>query len=449
MNGDGGGNLRVDPPSQARSAWEVTPPEDRRYCRRPYRAIQFVMSPSSVREEPVVERRPGGNQTDDLTGRALRLRIRQQEILAELGVLALQGTKFIDLLNHTARLTAEGLGAEYCKVLEYIPAENRLLVRAGVGWNQGVVGSASVGADLASPAGYALRTGKPVISNHLENEQRFRTPELLVEHGIHRAMNVILQGDGSPFGVLEVDSRSEGEFVEQDVAFLQGAANILGMAIEQQQSQRKLQAALDRHQVLLKEVNHRVKNSLQMVSSMLNVQANAVGNPELNERLNEASTRISTIGRAYERLAYNADYENIDLVAYLQEVIEDLKTAVAPCKINLDAPKEIQFAADRAILVALIINELVLNAGKYAYPDCPEGLIWVRLVQAERQAVLISVRDEGIGLPAGFDPTKSKRLGTRLVTALAKQLDAELTRPVAAIGTNFTLLVPMDRGTAH
>jgi GAF domain-containing protein len=67
---------------------------------------------------------------------------------------------------------------------------------------------------LASPAGYALRTGKPVISNHLENEQQFRTPELLVEHGIRRAMNVILQGDGSPFGVLEVDSQSEGEFSE-------------------------------------------------------------------------------------------------------------------------------------------------------------------------------------------------------------------------------------------
>ena len=122
-----------------------------------------------------------------------------------------------------------------------------------------MVGNATVGADLASPAGYALRTGKPVISNHLENEQRFRTPELLVEHGIRRAMNVILQGDGSPFGVLEVDSRSEGEFSEHDIAFLQGAANILGMAIEQQQYQRKLQAALERHQILLKEVSHRVK----------------------------------------------------------------------------------------------------------------------------------------------------------------------------------------------
>jgi two-component sensor histidine kinase len=405
------------------------------------------MSASSG-DDPVVEPNPAG-KSDDLTGRALRLRIRQQELLAELGVLALQDASFVEMLNHTARITAEGLRAEYCKVMEFLPTENRLVVRAGVGWEEGVVGHATVGADLASPAGYALRTGKPVISNHLENEQRFRTPELLIKHGIRRAMNVILQGDGAPFGVLEVDSRSEGEFGEHDVAFLQGAANILGMAIEQQQYQRKLQAALDRHQILLKEVNHRVKNSLQVVSGMLQLQASGVGDPVLSDRLQEASTRISAVGRAYERLAYNADYENIGLVSYLREVISDLETAVAPCKVQLEAPEEIQFAADRAILVALIINELVLNAGKYAYPDSACGSIWVRLVRADNDHVLVSVRDEGIGLPAGFDPTTSKRLGSRLIHALAKQLGAELTRPFTAVGTNFTLLFPLVHVTAN
>lgn len=400
------------------------------------------MSPSDGK--PVVEPKPDAEQSGDITSRALRQRIRQQELLAELGVLALQGTSFIDMLNHTARMTAEGLAAEYCKVLEYVPAENRFLVRAGVGWDEGVIGNASVGADLASPAGFALRTGKPVISNHLENEQRFRTPELLLEYGIRRAMNVILQGDGSPYGVLEVDSQFEGEFSEQDVTFLQGAANILGMAIEQRQYQRKLKAALDRHQVLLKEVNHRVKNSLQVISGMLHLQANAVGDPDLSERLNEASSRISAVGRAYERLAYNADYEKIDLVAYLREVIDDLKVAVAPFKIHLDAPEAIEFAADRAILVALIINELVLNAGRHAYPARSDGSIWVRIVLTQKSFVLVSVRDEGLGLPAQFDPTTSKRLGSRVVTALAKQLGAELTRPPVAKGTHFALFVPPE-----
>src|SRR5579863_6438845 len=90
------------------------------------------MSPTPDAAEPVVEGKPG-NEPGDLTGRALQLRIRQQELLAELGVLALQRTSFTDLLDHAARMTAEGLNAEYCKIMEYIPADKRLLVRAGVG----------------------------------------------------------------------------------------------------------------------------------------------------------------------------------------------------------------------------------------------------------------------------------------------------------------------------
>ena len=132
-----------------------------------------IVKPLSDPKTPIVEQTPNGDQSDDChRARALGVRIRQQELLAELGVLALQGTSFVEMLNHTARVTAEGLEAEYCKVLEYIPADNRLLVRAGIGWGEGVVGHATVGADSASPAGYALHTGKPVISNHLENEQQ-------------------------------------------------------------------------------------------------------------------------------------------------------------------------------------------------------------------------------------------------------------------------------------
>jgi GAF domain-containing protein len=274
----------------------------------------------SEHPEPVVETARGGATLLDPTTHALHLRIRQQEILAELGVLALQGTPFLELLNHTSRLTAEGMEAEFCKILEYLPAENRLLVRAGVGWHANIIGVASVGADLESPSGFALRTGRPVISNHLENEQRFRTPELLVEHGIRRAMNVILQGEDSPYGVLEVDSKSEGEFSENDIAFLQGAANILGMAIERQRQERHLKTALERHQILLKEINHRVKNSLQIVTGMLHLQASTVNDAKLSEHLADASNRISAIGRAHERLAYDAGVDSIDLGAYLQAV---------------------------------------------------------------------------------------------------------------------------------
>jgi GAF domain-containing protein len=235
--------------------------------------------PRSDPEHPVVEPSPDGDQLE-VSQPMLDLRIRQQELLAELGVVALQRTGFSELLDRTVQLAAEGLKAELCKVLEYIPEENRLLLRAGVGWDPGLIGIASVGADLASPSGFALRTGKPVISNHLEHEERFRTPDLLKAHGVRRAINVILQGDGAPFGVLEVDSRSDGEFGEHDIAFLQGAANILGMAIERQRYERSLRQALEHQKVLVNEINHRVKNSLQLVASMFSLQATATQNAD-------------------------------------------------------------------------------------------------------------------------------------------------------------------------
>src|ERR1700756_588676 len=305
-----------------------------------------MTSPSDATDhpKPVVEPSPA---SADPTTRALQQRIRQQEILAELGVVALQGKPFLELLNETVRLTAEGMNAEFCKVLEFIPTDNRLLVRAGVGWHEGMFGKATVGADLESPSGFALRTGKPVISNHLENEQRFRTPELLVQHGIRRAMNVILQGDGSPYGVLEVDSRSEGEFSQHDIAFLQGAANLLGMAIERQRIEENLRKALDRQQVLMREVNHRVNNSLQIVASMLQLHASAAASEDVRHELRQAGSRITAVARAHQRLYRGDSIEALDLGEYLREACKDIAASMPGCEIDVSAVSGVIIRTDR------------------------------------------------------------------------------------------------------
>ncbi len=399
------------------------------------------MDNDNTSETPIVEPAPSG-AAPDLTYRALQQRIRQQEILAELGVTALQGAAFEQFLADTARLTAEGLDAEFCKVLEFIPAENRLLVRAGAGWEPGIIGIASVGADLASPAGFALRTGKPVISNHLENEERFRTPEILEQHGIRRAMNVILQGDGKPFGVLEVDSRSENEFVEHDLAFLQGAANILGMAIERERHERRLKAALERQQFLLKEMNHRVKNSLSIVSSMLSLQARDVADPELTGHLNEASNRVGAIAQAHDQLYRGPYVERMDVGRYIEAVCKELDASVAHCDVHTDVEEGMEIATDRAISAALIVNELITNAAKYAYQNQPGGEIWIKVVPQDKDTFLISVRDEGAGLPADFHLDKATGLGMRIITSFAKQLNASVTVRRHDPGTEFVLVVP-------
>ena len=379
----------------------------------------------------------------ELTQHALGLRIRQQEILTELGVLALKGTPFTELLDETARLAGEGLETEFCKVLEHLPSEGCLLVRAGVGWGPDVVGVAKVGADLASPAGFALRTGKPVISNHLEHEDRFRTPELLARKGIRRAMNVILQGDGKPFGVLEVDSQSDGEFNEHDIAFLQGAANLLGMAIERQRIEASLRAAVEQREILLQEVDHRVKNSLQLVASLLHLQAGATEDVAVRGQLRDASSRIAAIARAHHRL-YRGDHVRvIDLTAYLLDLCGDLQASAGECRIETALAEEVEVATDRAIPIALVLTELVTNAAKYAYPDQATGRILVRLARGDAACLELSVADDGVGLPAGFDAATSRGLGMRIARALAQQVGAELRVRTRKPGTEFALVMPV------
>ena len=303
------------------------------------------------------------------------------------------------------------------------------------------MGKASVGADLASPAGFALRTGKPVISNHLENEERFRTPDLLLQHGVRRAMNVILQGDGVPFGVLEVDSRSEGEFIAHDLAFLQGAANILGMAIERQRHEMNLKLALDRQRVLVKEINHRVKNSLSIVSSMLSMQARASDDNHVKFSLEEAASRVATIARAHERLYQSTDVEQLDIGTYLRAVCEDLPS-LSECKVHVEALAGTKMSTDRAISLALIVVELVTNAVKYAY-EGKAGPIWVAITGKDDE-VVVSVRDHGRGLPDGFDLMANGGFGMRIVQALASQLDAQVTPRRHDKGTEFIVRVPIN-----
>jgi two-component sensor histidine kinase len=390
--------------------------------------------------KPIVEDPPNGDGRIETRDRALRLRIRQQEILAELGVTALKGMPFSALLNEAVCRSAEGLEAQFCKVLEYIPSENRLLMRAGVGWNEGMVGTASIGADLASPSGFALRTGKPVISNHLESEERFRTPDLLAAHGVRRAMNVILQGDGAPYGVLEVDSRSEGEFSEQDIAFLQGTANIVGMAIERQRQERALSEALEHQKVLVKEINHRVKNSLQLVASMLQLQAG--DDPQVGRQLRDASSRIMAIGRAHDRLYRSPQIEKIELAEYLSDICRDLNGVTPNGDVSFEASEPLMLNTDRAIGLALVVTELVGNAAKHAYPGGEHGLIWVRLARAVGETARVSVRDEGVGLPPDFEIDGKAGLGMRLIKALAKQAHAPFRIERHVRGTEFILEIP-------
>jgi PAS domain S-box-containing protein len=191
----------------------------------------------------------GGTSADELA-----YRLRQQELLASFGILALRTPAFIDLLEEATRLCAQGLQTRYCKAMEYLPDEDRFVVRAGAGWKPGTIG-ARTGADLDSPTGYAFRTGQPAISSHLEDEGRFRTPRILAEHGIRRAINVPIATDTGRYGVLEADSPTKERFTEADLAFMQGFANLLGVALERQRGEESLRLAYARNEEILESIS--------------------------------------------------------------------------------------------------------------------------------------------------------------------------------------------------
>jgi two-component sensor histidine kinase len=205
-----------------------------------------------------------------------------------------------------------------------------------------------------------------------------------------------------------------------------------------------LKAALERQQFLLKEMNHRVKNSLTIVASLLQMQGRDVGSTETAQQFEEASRRVTAIARAHERLYRNNNIESMDLGTYVEEVCQDMETSVAHCTIHVAAERGIHVKVDNAISVALIVVELITNSAKYGYPNGTKGKIWVGIARNGGGNILISVRDEGAGLPADFDPGKSRGLGMRIVNAFANQLSTKLEFSHLSPGSEFRLLFPVD-----
>jgi two-component sensor histidine kinase len=374
------------------------------------------------------------------------LRIRQQKLLAQLGVDALARVPIPDLLQRGAEAAALGLDARFCKVCQYVPAENRLVMRAGVGWQPGCLNNASVGADLESPSGFALKTGRPVISNHLEHEERFRTPDLLRQHGIRRAINVILQGEGSPYGVLEVDSELEGQFNADDIHFLQGAANILGMALERDLHDKKLRQALEYQQMLVGEIDHRVKNSLQLVSSVLQLQAAVSEDSALTRSLNDAIARVTAVARVHERLSRTPQFDPVNLSDYLDLICRDLEQVSDGAGIDFTAEEPVFVNIDRSVRLALLTTELVTNAVRHAFTPQAPGRITIKLALAGQQNLVLSVRDNGKGLNSSGKREAEAGLGLKLVAALVKQLGADVEIVDHQPGTEFVITAPVEPG---
>lgn len=375
----------------------------------------------------------------------LPYRLRQQSLLGEFGRIAMQTRDYRQILQRATELCSQGLQARFAKVLEYLPDEKRLMVRAGIGWAPGTIDNVSLAADIGSPAGFAYQTGETVISNHLEVETRFRTPQLLADHGVRRAINVLIEkgGDGNSFfGVLEVDSADPGQFDQADADFLAGFAGLLGVAIERQQADARLQEALEHQALLTREMSHRVKNSLTSVVGLLRVQARSAQSQDVKNALEDASLRVATIAEVHDHLWRGSRIGFVDLADFMTELCKKLKGNTDGHALHCHADPML-LSADNAIPLGLLINELVTNAIKYAYPG-GRGAIEVAAREIEGH-LQIEVSDQGIGLPDGFAIDQPRAsLGFKVIAGMARQLQGHLTiASNHSKGAHFLLDLPI------
>ena len=368
-------------------------------------------------------------------GAMLAYRLEQQAALSNFGMQALQSSSIPELLESAVHAAALGMRASLSKILEYRKAEGDLIVRAGEGWRDGVVGVATFSADLESPAGYAFQTGSPVISNLLDREEIFRTPALMLEHGVKRAINVLITYGGGRWGVLEVDSSSAGEFEAADLAFLQGLANFIGVALDRQVAEDRLSQALDYQKMLVQEASHRVKNSLAILSSLLTMKARSSKSAAEADALGDASDRVIAVARTHDRLWRDAGGDTIDLGALVTDVCETVGAELDHVVIDCSTTS-MDIATDHAASLALLVTELISNAAKHAY-GTGGGLIQVRLIR-DGDVRVLEVQDEGVGLAQDFTITNdaSDQLGMSLIAALTESIDGEI-ESIAGPGATF------------
>lgn len=171
---------------------------------------------------------------------ALEARARRQAAVARLGQRALAGIDLAELMDEAASVVAETLGVEYCKVLELMPDDKTLLLRAGVGWQSGCVGHSRVDAKTGSQAGYTLLSSQPIIVDDLRTETRFSGPPLLTDHAVVSGVSVIIHGQDQPFGILGAHTTQRRTFTDDSVHFLQTVANVLAEAVVRKRAEERL-----------------------------------------------------------------------------------------------------------------------------------------------------------------------------------------------------------------
>ena len=223
----------------------------------------------------------------------------------------------------------------------------------------------------------------------------------------------------------------------------QGMARMRILA-EKEQAEARLRESNERLEAMLYEVNHRVANSLQLVSSFVYLQARSVEGADAKAALEDTQRRIAAIAQVHRRLYSGGRVDRVDIAGYLASLLTDLEetwsTPEAPRSITLSA-EPVTLDTDQAVAVGVIVNELVSNACKYAYPEDQAGEVRVTLLN-QGSGFLLRVEDDGFGMPHDGS-VKGTGIGSKLVNAMVANLKARLDHDPAHKGVRITISTPI------
>ncbi len=217
---------------------------------------------------------------------------------------------------------------------------------------------------------------------------------------------------------------------------------------ERKEAERQLKTSLREKEILLKEIHHRVKNNLQVISSLLDLQSTYVESEAVQEMFQESRTRVRSMALVHEQLYQSTDLAHINFADYVHDLTGYLLRAYGTSARNVTLTIDIAsttLSVETAVPLGLIINELVSNAYKHAFPDGRSGRITIQLVQIEDHEMNLIVQDDGIGFPKDIDFRRSPSLGLTIIMTLVDQLrgQIELDRQN---GARFELIIPLDSG---
>jgi len=336
------------------------------------------------------------------------------------------GETNIDSLMMDACLRARaGMNVTHAKLLEYLPDRDRLLLRAGVGWKEGYVGQYEVAPNIDTPIGYAFALSEPVPISDYNSEKVHCHPTILKEHGCVASLNVPLRTDRGNFGVLEVDNTSTCTFSADDINFLTGLGNTVARAVELRRAMNAMEAAFKEKELLIREMNHRIKNNLSLVAAMLSLQARRSTESEVREQLGNAATRVNNFALVHDRLQlFTSSVAKVDAASHFEELCGMLRSLL-PGGVVLTPKCSGWILGDCVESLTLIANELVTNAAKYAFAGRDKGEIVLGYRQ-DGAGWRLWVHDNGHGMPPEPESRSAKSFGKQLVATLVSRVNAEI-----------------------